>query len=229
MKEVLVVVAHPDDEVLGCGALIRKIICEGGNVKLIILGEGSSCRFSLDSIESKEVKQAIEQRRSFANQALDILGIKDVFFGDLACGRFDRIPIIDIGKLIERHINECCPDTVITHFGQDANSDHRITFNAVIAATRPIPGMPVKNVLSFETPSSTEWRFVETFKPNLFVDVEEYFQAKIDAFNCYFPTEGGEFPFPRSEIGLVTFARYRGMQAGLNCAEAFEIVRNVSS
>lgn len=229
MNKVLVVVAHPDDEILGCGATIRKIICEGGKVRVVILGEGSSCRYPRELMGSDEVLRAISQRRRFADAALAVLGVDDAVFGDLPCGRFDCIPIIDIGKQIEAHVADFHPDTVITHYGYDANSDHRLTFNAVIAATRPIPCGCVRNVLSFETLSSTEWRFIETFQPNFFVDIDPYIDTKIAAFDCYFLTEGREFPFPRCEEGLRTLARYRGMQVCLPHAEAFQVVRSVIS
>jgi LmbE family N-acetylglucosaminyl deacetylase len=178
-------------------------------------------------LQSNEVAREIEQRKSYAEQCFTVLGVSDVVYGDLPCGRFDTEPLIDIGKRIEVQIAEFQPDTVITHCGHDANSDHRLTFNAVIAATRPIPGTSIRNVLSFETPSSTEWRFVEVFRPSLFVDVTDYIDTKIKAFDCYLPTEGKPFPFPRSEEGLMTLARYRGMQAGVQCAEAFEVIRSV--
>jgi LmbE family N-acetylglucosaminyl deacetylase len=229
MKRVMVVVAHPDDEVLGCGSMVQKILHEGGSVRIMIMGEGSSCRFPRHQIDSEEVKNVIQQRRSFADKALTVLGVKDAVFGDLPCGRFDSIPIIDIGKRIEEQIADFQPDTIISHFNNDANSDHRLTINAVIAATRPVPEACVKTVLSCEIPSSTEWRFVETFKPNFFVNADSYIDKKIKAFDYYFPTEGREFPFPRSEEGILTLARYRGMQVGLNYAEAFEIVRSISS
>ena len=227
MGRVLVVAAHPDDEVLGCGATIHKILSQGGHVRVCILGEGSTCRYPVGRIASEEAKAAISQRRSFADQALASLGVVDAVFGDLPCGRFDQIPLIDIGKQIEEQIRQFRPDTVLTHFGQDANSDHRLSFNAVIAATRPVPGSPVKDVMSFETLSSTEWRFVETFRPNVFVDVDAHIDAKVKAFSFYAPTEGKEFPFPRCEQGLRLQAQVRGMQVGISHAEAFQIVRSV--
>ena len=177
-----------------------------------------------DQLDSDEVNAAIAQRRAFAEKAMAVLGVSDVWFGDFPCGRFDIIPVIEIGKLVETHIAQFLPDTVITHHCQDANSDHRITFNAVNTATRPVPGSCVRTVLCFETPSSTEWRFVDTFQPSLFIDVSDQINAKIAAFDCYFETEGREFPFPRSPKGLATLAQLRGMQVGIEAAEAFVIV-----
>jgi LmbE family N-acetylglucosaminyl deacetylase len=227
MDRVLVVVAHPDDEVLGCGATICKIICNGGAVRVLILGEGSSCRYPQQMLGSDQVCHEMLQRRQFAEEALTVLGATDAVFGNLPCGRFDTTPIIDIGKQIEIQIADFQPDTVITHFAGDANSDHRITFNAVIAATRPVPKGVVRTVLSFETPSSTEWRFVDAFAPNFFIDVTEYIDLKIKAFDCYSETEARPFPFPRCEQGLRTYASFRGMQVGVQCAEAFQLVRSV--
>jgi LmbE family N-acetylglucosaminyl deacetylase len=227
MNKVLVVVAHPDDEVLGCGATIDKIVRSGGQVRVLVLGEGSSCRYPREMIDSEQIREDIAQRRRFADAALAVLGVSDAVFGDLPCGRFDTVPIIDIGKKIEAQITDFQPDTVITHFVGDANSDHRITLNAVIAATRPIPRGGVKTVLSFETPSSTEWRFVESFQPNFFVNVTAHIDQKIKAFDCYSETEGRPFPFPRCTEGLRTFAKFRGMQVGVDYAEAYHLVRTI--
>lgn len=227
LDKVLVVAAHPDDEVLGCGGTIRRILREGGRVRVLVLGEGSSCRFPIGLLGSPEVMAVITQRREFADRALATLGVSEFRFGDLPCGRFDTVPIIDIGKTIEAEIAEFLPDTVITHFGRDANSDHRHTFDAVLAAVRPLPESPVRTVMSFEVPSSTEWRFVDVFQPHYFIDIDADIDAKVAAFDCYSATEGRAFPFPRCEEGLRTLARYRGMQVGLRHAEAFQLVRCV--
>lgn len=229
LDRVLVVVAHPDDEVLGCGATLHKLVSQGKQVRILIMGEGSSCRFPIEELNSQEVIETITQRQSFADAAMKVLGINDVVYGSLPCGRFDDQPIIDIGKTIEHHIAEFQPETLITHFGKDNNSDHRHTFDAVGAATRPVTGMPVKTVLSMETLTATEWRFVDAFSPNFFVDVTDHMDAKIKAFDCYFETEGKPFPYPRCGEGLETLAKFRGMQVGLNRAEAFHIVRSIAN
>lgn len=225
INNLLVVVAHPDDETLGCGATIRKLIDDGVNVTVLVLGEGSSCRFKSADFGSELLKSALLQRKNACLAAMGDLGVKNIFFENLPCGRFDTVPIIDIGKMIERYISTTSCDAVLTHFGGDANSDHRITFNAVVTATRPIPKSTVKSLMVFEVPSSTEWRFTETFSPNLFVNVENSIESKVLAFSRYAATEGSPFPFPRSQDGLKYLARYRGMQAGVQFAEAFKIVR----
>lgn len=229
IERILVVAAHPDDEVLGCGGTIHKLLDQGAAIRVLVVGEGSSCRYPLEELDTPAARNSIEQRRSFAYQAAKRLGIDDLVLHDFPCGRFDQIPIIDIGKLIEEHIADFQPDTLFTHNGQDTNSDHRITFNASLAATRPTPGHPVKQVLSFEILSSTEWRFEHAFTPNLFFDIGSHVDAKIEAFACYQMTEGRPFPFPRCEEGLRTQARMRGMQVGLPYAEAFQAVRVIVS
>mgnify|MGYP001336083408 CR=1 FL=1 len=225
-NRILVIAAHPDDEVLGCGGAIAKLADLGRVVRVVFLGEGSTCRFDVADIDSPEARDAIEQREVAARQALKILNVDDVLFRDLSCGRFDREPIIDIGKLVEREIAEFVPDTVFTHSMVDANVDHRITFQAALQATRPGAQNFVPNLLSFEVPSSTEWRFTEQFAPNLFIGIEDELERKLAAFEMY-ATEIRPYPFPRSVEGLRSISRVRGMQAGLPYAEAFVIVRSL--
>jgi LmbE family N-acetylglucosaminyl deacetylase len=224
-KRVLAVVAHPDDEILGCGGTLHAVLRQGGLVRVLIMGEGSTCRFSLNEITSNEAKSKIEERTCFAKLAHKSLGLTDVVFENLVCGRFDAEPVIDIGKRIEKQISSFLPDTVITHWGMDANSDHRITFGAVLTATRPIVGGSVKNLLCFETPSSSEWRFHDSFRPNYFIDIGKDIDAKVAAFNFYAPSESKPFPYPRNEDSLRLLAKLRGMQIGIESAEAYEIVR----
>lgn len=223
--KVLIVVAHPDDEVLGCGGLIKRLIDDGKSVFILILGEGSSCRYSGNRINTDEVALAINDRAKCAQDAFKLLGVKDFYMNNFTCGRFDTYPIIDLGKEVERVIELFDPDTVLTHYRNDNNSDHRLTFNAVMAAARPTKKNNIKTILSFEVLSSTEWRFSDSFKPNFFVDIGHEIDFKVDAFLCYASSEAGEFPFPRSEEGIKTLAKMRGMQIGVCFAEAFEVIR----
>ena len=226
MKKILVVVAHPDDDILGCGGTLCKLIKSGKDIKVVILGEGSTCRFLKEKINSVKAKRTINQRKQFEIEALKILGISEFIFYNLPCGRFDSIPIIDIGKLVENEINTFNPDTIFTHFEKDTNNDHRLVFQAVLQATRPGAQNIVDNVLSFEILSSTEWRFTEGFKPNYFVNIEFEIKNKINAFSKFI-TEQKPFPFPRSSEGIKILSKYRGMQAAVQNAEAFFIVRSI--
>lgn len=229
INRALIIAAHPDDETLGCGGTIRRILSEGGAVRVCILGEGTTARYPAARRASPEALAEMAQRRSFADRALDVLGVTDAVFGDLPCAQFDQVPILEIQHMIEQQIREFQPDTLFTHFGQDTNSDHRITFNAAMIATRPLPGYPVRTVLCFETLSSTEWRFVDSFPPSLFIDIDAHIDAKAAAFECYAPTEARAFPFPRCDEGVRLQARMRGMQVGLAHAEAFQVVRSIAT
>ena len=172
MERVLVVAAHPDDDILGCGATMCKLVKRGKLVRVVFLGEGSTCRYAEDKIGSEETQHAIEQRNGFACEALAVLGVDDFVFHNLPCGRFDTIPIIDIGKLVEKEIAVFQPDTILTHFAHDTNNDHRLAFQAALQATRPGAQNLVRNMLSFEVLSSTEWGFTDVFNPNFFVNIE---------------------------------------------------------
>jgi len=223
MRRALVIAAHPDDEVLGCGATISKYSRQGGQFMVLFVAEGSSCRYadpaSVDSVA------AIASRTKQAVNALDLLGIEDYQFGDLPCGRLDQMPIIEINKAIEQVIRKFDPDTVFTHASSDANNDHKIVCRATIMATRPGAQNRVARVLSYEVLSSSEWAFSETFAPNCFEQIEEQdLNLKWQALAAY-ETEVKPYPFPRSEQGLRALAMSRGMQAGVSLAEAFYVIR----
>lgn len=223
MKNVLVIAAHPDDEVLGCGALISKYAKRGVKFVVLFIAEGSSCRF--EDPKSLASLKAIEARAECSLQALKILGVTDFIFSDLPCGRLDTIPIILINKIIEKVIREFEPDTVYTHSDIDANNDHRIVHRASIMATRPTPSNKVQSLFSYEVNSSTEWSFGEKFIPTSFEMINENDLAvKIKAMQAY-TSEVIEYPFPRSEQGIRALAMMRGMQAGAPLAEAFNLIR----
>lgn len=226
INKVLIVVAHPDDDILGCGGLIDKLIREKKIIKIIFLAEGSSCRF-LKKNQQKKIVNAIKERTKCAIEALSYLNVKRYKFYDLECGRLDQYPKIEINKIIEKEIVNFNPDTILTHNKNDCNLDHCIVYHSVIAASRPKPNCVVKNILSFEVLSSTEWNFDKSFSPNYFVNIEKNIMKKIEAFKKYYITEGGNFPFPRSEEGILTLSKYRGMQVGFKNAEAYKIIRSV--
>ena len=223
MKRVLIVAAHPDDEVLGCGATISKYRASGVVFRVVFIGEGSSCRF--DDPSDVLADAATKQRTASAIRAMQLLGIEDFEFHDLPCGRLDQVPIIAINKIIERAVRDFGPDTILTHSSSDVNNDHRIVFGSTLMATRPGAQNHVARVLSYEVPSSSEWSYSSSFAPNLFEEVREQdLLQKCAALDCY-ESEIRPFPFPRSEQGLRTLAMFRGMQAGFNYADAFHIVR----
>ncbi len=221
-KKVLILAAHPDDEILGCGGLIAKYH-KNIELRVVFIAEGSSCRFAPTDIN--EIKAAINDRENSARNALKKFSPESITFENHECGKLDSIPIININKIIERHIKEFNPDTVIPHSHTDANSDHRRIAESVIMATRPGALNTVKTVMSMEIPSSTEWNFNSVFEPNLFLSINDnQLNEKIEALEKY-NSEIKPFPFPRSAEGIKTFARYRGLQSGNSLAEAFRIIR----
>lgn len=227
MKNVLVVAAHPDDDILGCGGTIAKYTKLGIKFKVIFIAEGTTCRFATEEINSENALKEIEKRNTYAKKSLEVLGVKEFTFYNLPCGRLDQEPIIEIGKIIEKEIKEFKPDTIFTHSNIDVNNDHLRVFQGVLQATRVGALNFVNQVYSFEILSSSEWRFVEAFKPNVFISLDkEHIDLKIKSLNEYV-SEIKEFPFPRSNEGLEILAKRRGMQIGKKYAESFSLVREV--
>lgn len=225
MKKILIIAAHPDDELLGCGGAMIKYKELGASFKVLFLGEGSTCRF--EDINSKEAVNAIAERNSWAKEALSFVGIENYEFHNLPCGRFDQVAIIDINKIIENAINHFKPDTLLTHSDVDANNDHRITHRSTIMASRPYGASSVKRVMCYEVLSSSEWGFKEAFQPNYFIEIsEEELKMKWQALECY-KTEMRPYPYPRSWEAVKMQAMRRGTQAGVEFAEAFQLIREL--
>jgi LmbE family N-acetylglucosaminyl deacetylase len=223
MKRALIIAAHPDDEVLGCGGLISKYQPFGVAFKIIFIGEGSTCRFLEPQCEASMM--AIKQRTASVARAMNVLGIQDFEFHNLPCGRLDQVPIISINKIIESAIKSFDPDTVFTHSPSDVNNDHKIVFNSTLMGTRPGAQNHVRRLLSYEVLSSSEWAFVNTFTPNYFEEIsEDDLSLKWEALALY-ESEVRNYPFPRSKEGVRALAMTRGMQAGFAYAEAFHLIR----
>ena len=223
-NNILVVVAHPDDETLGCGASLYNAIESGGNVKVIFMGEGSSCRFRKNERKAI-INNAIKTRKKYCLQALKKLKIKNYTFYDLKCGRFDQISIIDIAKVVEKEIRMLNPGVLLTLFEYDVHMDHKIVYQACLQATRPTINNSVHTFLSFEILSSTEKNFTHEFLPNSFLQIDKKsLNAKIEAMKCY-KSEIEKFPFSRSSKNIENQALMRGSQSGHTYAEAFKIIR----
>lgn len=221
----LVIVAHPDDEVLGCGATIARLGSDQ-DVHIFILGEGETSRHASGS---ETARAQVARLQASAKAAAAILGARSVGFGSLPDNRFDELPLLDLVKRVERIIEEVGPRIVYTHHPGDLNIDHRITFQAVLTATRPVPNHCVRELYAFEIPSSTEWAFQQLqppFKPNVFMDAAGTIETKIKALAEY-ESECRAFPHPRSPEALRTLARRWGTVVGLEYVEAFELVRSV--
>lgn len=225
----LVVAAHPDDEVLGCGATMARIASEGGVVQTILLADGESSRFPVSEISAPKVIERILARRVAANSAATILGSLLPKFSDLPDNRLDVVPILEIAKIIEAEIASFKPSRVITHFSGDLNVDHQKVHEAVLVATRPQGKSRVDEVICFELPSSTEWRppgSGQSFSPNLFIDVTGFEGQKFAALEAY-EAEMRVFPHPRSREAIMSLMKWRGASSNLILSEAFVLARAV--
>ena len=219
-SKIMVIIAHPDDEVLGCGGTIARLTQER-DVQLAILGEGITSRYEE---RGKADKSILTQLQRNAKAAATVLGVKSVTFGDLPDNRFDEVALLEVVKRVERLVESYQPQIIYTHHPGDLNIDHSTTFRAVLTATRPVLGCPVKEIYACEIPSSTEWAFQKLqcpFRPNVFVDISATIEQKIQALQEY-QGEVRSFPHPRLPEALVASARRWGSVIGVEYAEAFE-------
>lgn len=221
-EKILVVAAHPDDEVLGCGGTTSRLVKQGAEVSTLILGEGITSR---EKIRDKDKAQPeIDRLKSQIRRSNEILGIDNLFVFDFPDNRFDQVPLLDVVKKVENIKERVRPDIIFTHFKDDLNCDHRITYQAVLTAARPMSGETVREIYSFEILSSSEWNYPSSFTPNLFFDIEETIELKQRALKVY-EGELRDFPHPRSLKGIEVNALHWGMKSGCRAAEAFEVIR----
>ena len=226
MSVILVVAAHPDDEILGAGATVARRIAEGNEAYALILGEGQTSRWGKRENAGKDVVLALHKD---SMEAAKVIGFTDVYLESLPDNRFDRLDLLDVVKLVEKYVGKEKPDIIYTHHQKDLNVDHRITFEAVLTATRPMEDCPVREIFAFETVSSTEWNFgnrERAFYPNVFVDVSGFFEIKCEAMRKY-KSELCQFPHPRSIEMLEITAKRWGAIVGQQYVEAFELIRRI--
>lgn len=226
-NNILVVAAHPDDEVLGCGGTIRKYAETGCNIHVIILAEGITSR---DRNRSRKNRMnEINALAESANKAAKLLGIKSVKMYNYPDNRMDSVPLLEIVKVIESCIAEYEPEMVLTHHESDLNIDHKIVNLAVVTACRPLPNQTVKTILFFEVPSSTGWHWSTSaiaFIPNWFIDISATLQFKLRALKEY-NTELRKWPHARSIEAVKYLAKWRGSSVGVDSAEAFVLGKNL--
>jgi LmbE family N-acetylglucosaminyl deacetylase len=218
---VVVIAAHPDDEVLGGGATLASHVRAGEEVHAVIMSEGATSRYGSGMAQTL---------RKCGLRAAERLGLASVTFEELPDQRLDTIPLITVTQQIEAIMERLQPELVYTHFPGDVNSDHQVVSRAAWVACRPyrLPGL--RRFAVFETPSSTEWAWPygdSSLSPNLFVDVTATLEAKLAAVECY-ETELRDYPHPRSRRALIERAAHWGSQVGRRYAEPFRILREVS-
>jgi LmbE family N-acetylglucosaminyl deacetylase len=229
-KRVLVVVAHPDDEVLGVGSTINQLVTQHNvEARVVVLGEGITSR--AENRKPEEFKTELESHKSDFEKATQTIGYQSLKVYDFPDNRFDDVNLLDIIKVIEKEKSDFHPQIIFTHHGADTNIDHQRTFNALITATRPQEGEQVQAIFTFETPSSTEWQafnYPNYFQPNFFMPIDEdHLQAKVNAMECY-QYEKRPFPHPRSPEALKILAQRRGVMVGHHLAEAFMLIRSIA-
>ena len=218
--KVLVIAAHPDDEVIGAGGTIANHVKRGDHVYLCVVTKAYPPEWS---------EEIIKVKRQEVLNVSEILGIKQVYFLDLPTVKLDTIPQKELNEHISKCVKEVQPEIVYTTPRGDVNKDHRLVFEATMEATRPIPRSPIRKVLCYELLSSTEWAgpFIENaFTPNVYVDISETLEIKLKAMSAY-KTELKEYPHPRSLEAISAFAKMRGSSIGVNAAEAFMLVREL--
>lgn len=224
---VLIVAAHPDDEILGAGATLARHARSGDVVHALILAEGATARDARRKVGTRASELAA--LREAAACAAAAIGARPPRFGGLPDNRLDSCALIDVVKLVEAAVVQLKPAVVYTHHGADLNVDHRMAHAAVVTACRPLPDACCRAIYTFETPSSTEWASTEqgvAFRPTRFVDAGPTLEAKLAALACY-EAEMRPFPHARSIEAVQALAAWRGASVGLVAAEAFQVIREI--
>lgn len=229
MKSILVIAAHPDDEILGCAGTIAKHTNAGDQVNTLILSEGVTSR---EVIRDREkAKDELSVLANAANKAGKILGVTSTNLECFPDNRMDSCDLLDVVKSIEASINTFIPEIIYTHHGGDLNIDHRVVHEAVMTACRPLPGHSVQSILFFEVPSSTEWQLpfsAPTFMPNWYVNITDTLHLKLEALMAY-EAEMRDWPHPRSLRAVEYLSRWRGANVGVEAAEAFILGRRLAN
>jgi len=223
--QVLVIAAHPDDETIGAGGTIARHVARGDQVYWCVVTQGYSPPWS---------EETLAAARRQIDDVQEVLGIQEVFIQEVfLCGfptvKLNTVPHIDLCSALQRVVDQVQPEVVYMTPRDDINQDHRIVYEATLVATRPLPGSPVRRVLSYEISPTSRFGLPSGssgFVPNVFVDISQYLDKKLKALSCY-KTELREYPHPRSLEGLRLLAEERGLSVGLKAAECFQLIREL--
>lgn len=219
-NSTLIIAPHPDDEVLGCGGIMKRYNEKKQPVYVLIVTRGTPKKYS---------DERIALGREQALQAHSVLGVKETFFFDYPAPELDTIPVSIIADSIGKLISELEIERLFIPHRGDIHIDHHIVFNASLVAARPVGDYKVRSIYAYETLSETEWAPPygdDAFIPDHFVNIEPYFQSKLDAMACY-SGQLRSFPNPRSLEALDALSRFRGATVGFQRAEAFMTIRTI--
>ncbi len=214
----LIIAAHPDDEVLGCGGMIKKYSSKH-SIYVLFLTNGCDTRYGDDMIV---------RLQNQARAAAKLLGAEKVFFENLPNQLLDTIPILQVTQTVEKYIEILKPEVVFSHDKGDLNRDHRVAFEATATAVRPLPGQCVQSFYTYFVPSSSDWASlssIEPFSPNVLIPIEFELDSKMEALELY-ESEVRPYPHPRSLQSLKIFAQYFGTISGVLYAEPFTLIRS---
>lgn len=221
-KNILIIVAHTDDETIGMGGTIANHTKDGDKVFAVSMTDGVGSR-------DNQTAGDINQRDIAANKASKILGFEWLEAGKFSDNEMDKSSLIEVVKYIENIKNLSQPDIVYTHASSDLNIDHRIVSEAVLTAFRPQPNEKCREIRAFEVSSATDYghkSVTGSFYPNLFIDISNTWKEKLMALKEY-ASEMRDYPHTRSFEGIENLSRLRGNQVGLRQVEAFEIIRKI--
>jgi LmbE family N-acetylglucosaminyl deacetylase len=221
-KNILIIVAHTDDETIGMGGTIANHVKDGDKVFAVSMTDGVGSR------DAKGI-DIINQRVIAANKASRILGFEWLEAGKFSDNEMDKSSLIEVVKFIENIKNLSKPDIVYTHSSSDLNIDHRIVSEAVLTGFRPQPNEKCREIRAFEVSSATDYghkSVTGTFYPNLFINISDTWESKLLALKEY-SSEMRNYPHTRSFEGIENLSKLRGSQVGLHQAEAFEIIRKI--
>jgi Uncharacterized proteins, LmbE homologs len=218
--KIVVVAPHPDDEILGCGGTMARLIGEGHDVDVVVVTRGSPPMF--DEILVNEIREeTLEAHRR--------LGVTQTRFLDLPAARLDQIPASELNAALSEALAESRPDTLFIPFIGDVHADHQAVFTACLVHARPRSRSVPSRVYAYETLSETNWwapGITPGFLPNVYMDISNTLQAKLDAF-AVFKSQVKEAPDERSLVVIEALARVRGAVVFRPAAEAFMLVRQI--
>lgn len=223
MKKILIIVSHPDDEILGCGGTIYKHVSKKDKVYVYFTHEGSSGRFT--DLNNPKILIEIKKRKDIAKNLAKKFKYKIIGFADNQNLYPNQVDVLKNVKKIIEIINLIKPDIVYTHFNNDMHADHNLTHDMVITACRPA-NFFIKEIYLMEIPSSTNWKHDNIFSPNLFININ--INQKLKQMK-YYKSEFRKDPHPTSINNIKALAMYRGSQVGFNFAESFMVYKKIIS